>query len=172
MRYHLCSLSLLYQHAVVSVLFELVAEELQATRIIVAERIVIIFFMCIIYFLISKTYFTICSASASESAGCGVIGTVPQFPEPPLITLSASIFTFASVFSYLFATSRYAGPVTFSSTLWQVRQSFEAIMPSPFDNQDLQLYHLLQEQQQLCYHYYCCYLHCCCRLQSAQVIEW
>src|ERR1700749_2861077 len=70
--------------ALVSFTLVVLAEELQATKMIVAAKPAIIFCMCYL-FRSNKIYFTICSASASESAGCGVIGTVPQFPEPPLI---------------------------------------------------------------------------------------
>src|SRR4051812_2883504 len=70
------------------------------------------------YFFNSITYFTIARASSFEICGCGNMGTLPQLPEPPLITLSASLSITSSVAgAYLAATASYAGPVAFSFTL-------------------------------------------------------
>ena len=76
-------------------------------------------------------YFTMVWASAKARAGCAVIGTVPQWPEPPLITLLAKVSIFASVAGYFAAMSRNDGPITLLSTLWQVPQSLAAINFAP-----------------------------------------
>src|SRR5215217_6913124 len=65
------------------------------------------------YFFRERIYFTISVASALLSAGCGLIGTAPQTPAPPLMILSASDAMFASVASYFAATLEYAGPTIF-----------------------------------------------------------
>src|SRR6185312_6854946 len=76
-------------------------------------------------------YFTICVTSSFFNCGCGAMGTSPQLPLPPLITLFTSVSIFASVAGYLAATSLYAGPITFVSILWQVKQSEAAINLAP-----------------------------------------
>lgn len=76
------------------------------------------------YYLRLRIQVTNCLASASLTWVLAGMATVPQTPEPPLSTLAVSLS--AAVLSplYLAATSLYAGPTTFLSTVWQARQFF------------------------------------------------
>src|SRR5262249_23601358 len=61
------------------------------------------------------------SASATLSGG---IGIVPQVPLPPLLTFCASFAGAEASPAYLAATSLYAGPTSFLSTVWQPWQLY------------------------------------------------
>jgi hypothetical protein len=73
--------------------------------------------------------FTIVFAADSDSEGCGLIAASPQWPEPPLMILAARVSI--SDDPYRLATSEKAGPINFSLSLWQLRQSFLTIKSAP-----------------------------------------
>jgi hypothetical protein len=60
--------------------------------------------------------------SASLTCVFGGIGTGPQTPEPPFLTLSASLAAAPASPLYFAATSWYAGPMTFLSIAWHAVQ--------------------------------------------------
>jgi hypothetical protein len=70
-------------------------------------------------------------ASSEEIDACALIGTVPQFPLPPLMILLANVSITASEEVYFFAISIKAGPTSFSCSLWQVLQSDFEISCAP-----------------------------------------
>src|SRR5512143_4103866 len=69
--------------------------------------------------------------SASLTCGFGGIGTWPQTPDPPFLTLSKSFAGALASPLYLAATSTYAGPTSFLSIEWQAVQPFFLIRSSP-----------------------------------------
>src|ERR1700729_1694334 len=82
-------------------------------------------------------YFTISLTSASFKAACGVIGTTPQTPEPPLMIFFTSLSIVVSAAgAYFAATSLYAGPIVAPvpalSRRWQVVQSLAPIISNAF----------------------------------------
>src|SRR6218665_3498303 len=63
-------------------------------------------------------------ASASLTFALAGIGTGPQTPELPWVILMARLSTASFWPAYLAATPLYAGPTSFSSTVWQATHCF------------------------------------------------
>src|SRR5882672_10149350 len=61
----------------------------------------------------------------------GGIGIEPHAPLPPVLTLAASLAGAEASPEYFFATSRYAGPTSFLSLVWQAPQLYFAASAVP-----------------------------------------
>src|SRR5688500_12591462 len=72
-------------------------------------------------------------ASASDTCGFAGIGMAPKEPEPPLMTLAASLSSMPFWPAYFDATSLNEGPTSFVCTAWQAMQ-FLALAMSALAN--------------------------------------
>src|SRR5438445_322072 len=69
-------------------------------------------------------YFASVLASSSATVPLGGMGTAPHTPVEPSLIFFTRYASASFLDLYLAATSLYAGPTTFLSTVWQLKQFF------------------------------------------------